>query len=132
MKRKLLTRAPPNISDMVLKRLFTFPIPSSHSRRSYRCRACLGGLQKQFKLLLPSQTGCFGPASLVKLAMKPFSASTGMVKPQNRGFTSFMDGFYLGGSKVGTHKLFYQMFFKTAPTPPEKPLHQRSQSRSRF
>ena len=99
-------------------------------------RACLGGFQKQLQLRLQlrlSQTGFFfGPASVVKLVMKPFSASTSVVKPQNHGFTSFMDGFHLSGSKARTEKSFCQTFFKTAPTPPEKPLHQMSQSRSCF
>ena len=35
---------------------------------------------------------------------------------------------------VSIHRVkpFCQTFFKTAPTPLEKPLHQKSQSRSRF
>ena len=59
---------------------------------------------------------------MVKLAMKLFLASTGVVKPQNRGFTSFIDDFHLGGSKVGIEKLFCQTFFKMTLTPPEKLL----------
>jgi len=57
---------------------------------------------------------------VVKLAMKPFSASTSVVKPQNHGFTSFIDGF--GGSKAGMEKPFCQIFFKTVSAPPVKPL----------
>ena len=99
----------------------------------HQFKGIFGRPSKELQLQLkPSQTDFSGPASMVKPVMKPFLASTSMVKPQNRGFTSFMDGFYLGGSKVGIEKSFCQTFFKTAPTPPEKPLHQRSQSRSCF
>jgi len=81
----------------------------------------LGGLQKQLQLRLqlkPFQTGFFGPTLVVKLAIKPFSASIGVVKPQNRGFTGFMDGFHFG-EKHEWRSRFAKYFSK-----PVKPLQQ--------
>ena len=78
-------------------------------------RACLGGFQKQLQLrfrLKPSQTCFSGPALVVKLVMKPFSTPTGVVKSQNRGFTSFIDGFHPVEAKLEKRNCFAKYFSK--------------------